>query len=104
MTIDAFTFLGESLLGYPQSEGELLARLDAAGVEQAVVCPLKPPGYHLEAANDRVAEACRQQSRFVGIARVDPNQGVAPCASWNARCGTCGCVDCSFIPGRSRFG
>jgi predicted TIM-barrel fold metal-dependent hydrolase len=75
VTIDAFTFLGESLLGYSQSEAELLSRLDAASVEQAVVCPLKPPTYHLEAANERVAETCRRQPRFVGLARVDPHQG-----------------------------
>jgi predicted TIM-barrel fold metal-dependent hydrolase len=75
MTIDAFTFLGESLLGYPQSEPELLAHLDVADVARAIVCPLKPPAYHLETANDHVAEACRLQPRFVGLARVDPNQG-----------------------------
>ncbi len=75
MTVDAFSFLGESLLGYSQSADQLLARLDSAYIEQAVVCPLKPPGYHLEAANDHVAEACRRQTRFVGLARVDPHQG-----------------------------
>jgi uncharacterized protein len=75
MTTDAFTFVGESLLGYSQPETELLARLDAAGVEQAIVCPLKPPAYHLEAANDRAAEACRQHPRLVGLVRVDPHQG-----------------------------
>ena len=75
MTIDAFTFVGESLLGYSQSEAELLARLDAADVAQAIICPLKPPAYHLETANDLVAEACRRQPRLIGFARVDPHQG-----------------------------
>lgn len=75
MTVDAFTFVGESLLDYPQTAAELVARLDAAQVEHAVVVPLKPPTYHLESANDHVAEACRQEPRFVGLARVDPHQG-----------------------------
>jgi uncharacterized protein len=75
MTIDVFSFLGESLLGYSQSEADLLARMDAADVDAAVVCPLKPPGYHLEVANDLVAEACLKQPRFAGLARVDPHQG-----------------------------
>jgi uncharacterized protein len=75
VTVDAFAFVGESLLGYPQSEDELLRRLDAAEVDRAVVVPLKPPGYHLEAANEHVAEVCRRQPRFVGLGRVDPHQG-----------------------------
>lgn len=74
MTVDAFTFLGESLLGYPQSGDELIARLEAAEVDAAIVVPLKPPGYHLEAANAQVAEACRRQPRVFGLARVDPHQ------------------------------
>ena len=76
-TLDAFAFLGESLLGYSQTAAELLARLDLAEVQQAVVCPVKPRGYHLGPANDLVAEACARQPRFVGLARVDPNQGDA---------------------------
>lgn len=76
-TIDAFTFLGESLLGYAQSADELLARMDSVEVDQAIVCPVKPRGYHLEAANDFVADAVARQPRFVGLARVDPNQGEA---------------------------
>lgn len=75
MIIDAFTFVGDSLLGYSQSDDELLARMDSAQVERAVVCPVKPPGYHLEPANDFVADVCERQARLVGLARVDPHQG-----------------------------
>jgi predicted TIM-barrel fold metal-dependent hydrolase len=40
------------------------------------VCPLKPPGYRLEAANETVAAAVeRYPERLVGFARVDPNLG-----------------------------
>ena len=73
-TIDAFTFVGQSLFGPAQTPSELLAKMDAANVERAIVCPLKPPGYHLGPANDLVAEAVAREPRFVGLARVDPNQ------------------------------
>src|SRR5207253_10955122 len=63
------------LFGYGQTADELLARMDQSGVERAVVCPVKPRGYHLGTANDTVAEAAGRQPRFVGLARVDPNLG-----------------------------
>jgi predicted TIM-barrel fold metal-dependent hydrolase len=72
-TVDAFTFVGLSLFGASQTPVELLSKMDAAGVERAVVCPLKPPGYHLGPANDMVAEAVAREPRLVGLARVDPN-------------------------------
>ena len=73
-TIDAFTFVGESLFGRGQSPAELLASMDAANVERAIICPVKPPGYHLGPANDLVAEAVAREPRLTGLARVDPNQ------------------------------
>ena len=72
-TIDAFCFLGQSLFGYGQSVDELLARMADADIQQAVVCPVRPRGYHLGAANDFIAEAVAGEPRFVGLARVDPN-------------------------------
>jgi len=75
MTIDAFACLGQSLFGYGQTPTELLARLDAAEIEQAVVCPVKPRGYHLGPANDLVSEAVAGEPRLTGLARVDPNLG-----------------------------
>jgi predicted TIM-barrel fold metal-dependent hydrolase len=73
VTIDVFTFVGQSLFGYGQSADKLLASLDAADVEQAVICPVKPRGYHLAPANDVVAEAAARHARFIPLARVDPN-------------------------------
>jgi len=73
--VDAFVFLGQSLFGYGQSVEELLARMDASGVESAIVCPVKPRGYRLESANDLIGDAVSRQPRFVGLARVDPNLG-----------------------------
>jgi predicted TIM-barrel fold metal-dependent hydrolase len=75
MIVDTFTLLGDSILGYGQGEQELRARMDAARIDRAVVCPVKPRGYHLGPANDRVAAAARRSERFIGFARVDPRLG-----------------------------
>jgi predicted TIM-barrel fold metal-dependent hydrolase len=61
------------LFGYGQTGEELVERLDAADVERAIVCPVRPRGYHLAPANDVVADAMSRQPRFIGLARVDPN-------------------------------
>jgi predicted TIM-barrel fold metal-dependent hydrolase len=74
-TIDAFACLGQSLFGYGQTSTELLARLDAAEIDQAIVCPVKPRDYHLGLANDLVAEMTTREPRLLGLARVDPNLG-----------------------------
>ena len=57
MITDSLTFVGESLFGQRASTAELIACMDELGIDSAVVCPLKPVGYRLEAANDAVAEA-----------------------------------------------
>jgi uncharacterized protein len=77
MVIDAFTQLGDSIQGYGQTAEQLLARMDEAGVDRAVVCPVKPRGYHLGPENDRVAAAARAATRLIPFARVDPRQGAA---------------------------
>lgn len=73
MIIDSLTFVGESLFGHHVRADELVGRLDEAGIDRAVVCPAKPVGYRLEAANDTVAAAVRAfPDRLVGFVRVDP--------------------------------
>ncbi len=76
MIVDGLTFLGESLFGYRATTSELLARMDEAGIDRAIVCPVRPRGYHLGPANEHVADAVRDHpDRLVGFARVDPNLG-----------------------------
>jgi predicted TIM-barrel fold metal-dependent hydrolase len=59
---------------------ELLAALDAAGVDRAVACPVKPVDYDLGVANDVVAAAVADSGgRLVGVARVDPLRGEDAC-------------------------
>jgi hypothetical protein len=76
MTGDGLAFVGESLHGYRGTATELLALLDEAGVDRALVGPVRPRGYHLGPANELVAEAVRERpERLVGLVRVDPNRG-----------------------------
>ena len=76
MIVDGLAYLGESIQGYHQSVDELLTYLDGLRIDRAVVVPVKPPGYHLEPENERVAAAARAHpDRLVGFARVDPLRG-----------------------------
>jgi len=55
--------------------------MDELAVDRAIVCPVKPRGYHLGAANDLVAEAVAAGAgRLTGLARVDPLLGEEACA------------------------
>ncbi|HZT84708.1 MAG TPA: amidohydrolase family protein [Gaiellaceae bacterium] len=56
----------------------MLAAMDAAGIERAIACPVKPYDYDLRAANEIVAEAVAATGgRLTGVARVDPLRGDA---------------------------
>lgn len=93
MTVDSLTFVGESLFGPAATVDELLRALDASEIERAVVCPVKPPGYRLEEANDEVAAAvARHPDRLAGFARVDPNRSdaAAELARATGELGLCG--------------
>jgi predicted TIM-barrel fold metal-dependent hydrolase len=79
--VDSLTFVGDSIFGGSTSAADVVAALDAAGVDRAIVCPAKPPGYHLGPANDAVAEAVAAGGgRLAGLARVDPLLGDDACA------------------------
>ncbi len=76
MVIDGLAFLGESLFGQRASADALLAAMEAAGIDRAVVCPMRPRRYELGPANQHIANAVDAHGdRFVGFARVDPNLG-----------------------------
>ena len=81
MLIDAHAHLGSSLFGVGVSEHDLLASMEANGIDQAIVIPLKPRDYHFGPENDRIAEAVKAHpGTFFGFARVDPWQGDAAVA------------------------
>lgn len=76
MRTDAHVYLGQSLFGFTQTVEEILGRLRQVEISCAVLCPVKPRGYHLAPENDRVAEAVRRYPGcFIGFVRVDPRLG-----------------------------
>lgn len=73
--IDAHAYVGEDLFGLSQSPEELLREMDRLNIAQAVLCPNRPPTYHLETANQFVADSIKKHpDRFMGWVRVDPWQ------------------------------
>jgi len=65
--------------GYSQSPDEIVARMDAAGVEMAVVFPFNEvgPGEAFTKANDRTAAGVKKYpDRLIGFCRLDPHFGV----------------------------
>jgi predicted TIM-barrel fold metal-dependent hydrolase len=75
MIFDFRTYIGESFDGTRQSADELLTRMDTLHIDMALVCPLKPYSYNLDAANRTLAaDIDRHKDRLVGAARIDPWQ------------------------------
>ena len=63
MIVDSLTF----------AEDGLIAALDAAGIDRAIVCPARARGHGYDVENERVAAFVRAHpDRLVGFARVDP--------------------------------
>jgi uncharacterized protein len=78
--VDSLTYVGPSIFGGSTTAQDVLAALDASGADRAIVCPAKPPGYHLGPANEAVAEAVAAGGgRLTGLARVDPLLGDDAC-------------------------
>ena len=80
MIIDSHNHLGgpDKGDGKSQSEDEILASMDKAGVEMAVVFPfnVEEPGISFSTANDYIAAAVgRHPDRLTGFCRLDPNYG-----------------------------
>ncbi len=72
MTVDSLTFAGEGLI----------AALDEAGIERAIVCAGRARGHGYDVANASVAAlAAEHPERLVAFARVDP---LAPVATTGA--------------------
>jgi predicted TIM-barrel fold metal-dependent hydrolase len=76
--IDGLCYLGQSLFGYRATTQELVAQMDELKIDRAIVCPVRPPEYRLESANDAIADAVASHpTRLAGLLRVDPWQGEA---------------------------
>ncbi len=68
--------VGASINGYRLSAEELLASMDANGIDRSVIAPVQPRTYRLEPENEAIATTqARYPERFAGFCRVDPRQG-----------------------------
>ncbi len=78
MLFDIRVFLGKSYDGTSQTAEELLARMDALEIEQALAMPFKPISYNLDEANTGLAAAVKPFSdRLLWAARINPWQPTA---------------------------
>lgn len=75
MIVDSLTMLGISINGYRLEAEELLASMDANGIDKSVIVPVQPKTYRLEPQNEVIAVVqARYPDRFIGFCRVDPRQ------------------------------
>ena len=80
VVIDAHNHLGgpDKGDGMSQSAGEIITRMDAAGIHKAVVFPFndEDPGISFSRSNDQVySDVSQNPDRLIGFGRLDPNQG-----------------------------
>jgi predicted TIM-barrel fold metal-dependent hydrolase len=80
IVIDAHNHLGgpDKEDGMSQSADEIIARMDGAGIDKAVVFAFNDadPGVSFSSSNDRVhAAVTKHPDRLIGCARLDPNFG-----------------------------
>ena len=76
--IDAHVFVGQSLYENSVEPSSLLETMEALGVSAAVIRPLKPVDFDMDAANRRVADLQSGEPRLIGFARVNPLEPGAP--------------------------
>ncbi|MEM2934165.1 MAG: amidohydrolase family protein [Methanocellales archaeon] len=81
MKIDAHNHVGgpDKTDGAKQSPEEIIANMDRAGVDKAVIFPFNEidPGISFSKANDHIAKAVKSYpDKLIGFARLDPNYGV----------------------------
>lgn len=76
MIVDGLTILGASINGYHLTAEELLASMEANGIDRSVIVPVQPKTYRLEPQNEVIAVTqARYPDHFIGFCRVDPRQG-----------------------------
>ncbi len=75
MIVDSLTILGTSISGYELKAEELLASMDANGIDKSVIVPVQPKTYRLEPQNDAIAVThAKYPDRLIGFCRIDPRQ------------------------------
>jgi uncharacterized protein len=75
LIVDGLTILGTSISGYELGAEDLLASMDANGIDKSVIVPVQPKTYRLEPQNEAIAVTqARYSDCFIGFCRVDPRQ------------------------------
>jgi uncharacterized protein len=75
LILDGLTILGASISGYELRVEELLASMDANGIDKSVIVPVQPKTYRLEPQNEAIAVTqARYPDLLIGFCRVDPRQ------------------------------
>jgi predicted TIM-barrel fold metal-dependent hydrolase len=104
MIVDGLMLLGENRFGPTLSVQEGLGIAEQLGVDRVVAAPARPLDYHLEPANERLAEAAQNsEGRLAVLGRVDPLNGKRA-VDEAERCLTeLGCVGLFLHPAEESF-
>jgi uncharacterized protein len=104
VTIDALMLLGENRFGRSISADEAIAIADEHDIAKVVAAPARPLDYHLEPANERLAQtAAASGGRIVALARVDPLNRAAATREAERALGELGCAGIFLHPGEEVY-
>ncbi|MFQ5947610.1 MAG: amidohydrolase family protein [Acidimicrobiia bacterium] len=104
MMVDALMVLGENRFGPTLEVDDALRIADELELDRVVAAPARPLDYHLEPANERLAEAARQSGgRLAALGRVDPLNGDKALAEASRCLGEQGCAGLFLHPGEEAF-
>ena len=104
MIVDALMLLGDNRFGPALSVDDALRLSDELELDVVVAAPARPFNYHLEPANERLAEAARRsRGRLVAMGRVDPLNGEKALAEASRCLEELGCVGLFLHPGEEAF-
>jgi predicted TIM-barrel fold metal-dependent hydrolase len=102
--VDALMLLGENRFGPTLEVPDALALCERLGIDKLVAAPARPLDYHLEPANERLAEAARaSDGRLAALGRVDPLNGRAAQAEARRCLDELGCAGLFLHPGEESF-
>ena len=104
MIVDALQLLGENRFGATVEVAAALELADDCGVDTIVAAPARPMGYHLEPANEWLAEQARGSGgRIAVLGRVDPRNGDSAVAEARRCLDELGCVGLFVHPAEEVF-
>ncbi len=104
MIVDAFVIAGPNRFRRGQELPETIDAAVACGIEGLVAAPGRPLDYHLEPANERLAEAARASSFPVSrLGRIDPLGGSRAVAEARRCLGDLGCAGLFLHPGEEAY-